>query len=154
MPPGFSDHRCRLAATMTASLRSPHRTATRRNRQGRPYSYYVCSHDPTNPRLAAAHPTIPASPSARKPSATPSPRSSPSGSWDPTETAGHLRKQLARIDAAAQAYRARIRARYAGLYDERTRAETALQTAETAATQADDPTLLDELPLGVVPRTA
>jgi hypothetical protein len=70
------------------------------------------------------------------------------------ETAGHLRKQLARIDAAAQAYRARIRARYAELYDERTSAETALQTAETAATQADDPTLLDELPLGVVPRTA
>ncbi len=81
------------------------------------------------------------------------------------DQAGHLRKQLARIDAAeraliseletaadpadpaAQAYRARIRARYAELYDERTRTETALQAAETATVQADDPTLLDELPL-------
>lgn len=81
------------------------------------------------------------------------------------EAAGHLRKQLARIDTAeraliseleiaadpadpaAQAYRARIRARYAELYDERTRTETALAAAETATTQAEDPTLLDELPL-------
>jgi hypothetical protein len=74
------------------------------------------------------------------------------------EQAGHLRKQLARIDAAeraliseletqadpaAQAYRARIRVRYAELYDERTRTETAL----AAATRADDPALLDELPM-------
>ena len=29
---------------------------TKRNRQGRPYTYYVCSHDPTNPRLAALYP--------------------------------------------------------------------------------------------------
>lgn len=29
---------------------------TKRNRQGRPYSYYVCSHDPTDPRRAAAYP--------------------------------------------------------------------------------------------------
>jgi hypothetical protein len=80
------------------------------------------------------------------------------------DTAGHLRKQLAQIDTAeraliseletaadpadpaAQAYRARIRARYAELYDERTRTETALAAAETAATQAEDPMLLDELP--------
>ena len=50
-------------------------------------------------------------------------------------------------DPAAQAYRARIRARYAELYDERTRTETALAAAQAAATSADDPTLLDELPL-------
>lgn len=67
------------------------------------------------------------------------------------ETAAHLRKQLARIDTAeraliseletaadpadpaAQAYRTRIRARYAELYDERTRTKTALQAAQTAA---------------------
>ena len=29
---------------------------TKRSRQGRPYFYYVCSHDPTNPRLAALYP--------------------------------------------------------------------------------------------------
>jgi hypothetical protein len=81
------------------------------------------------------------------------------------DQAEHHRKQLARIDAAeraliseletqadpadpaAQAYRTRIRARYAELYDERTRTETALAAAQTAATHADDPALLDELPL-------
>jgi hypothetical protein len=50
-------------------------------------------------------------------------------------------------DPAAQAYRARIRGRYAELYDERTRTETALAAAQAAATCADDPALLDELPL-------
>jgi hypothetical protein len=50
-------------------------------------------------------------------------------------------------EPAAQAYRARIRARYAELYDERTRTETALAAAQTATTQANDPALLDELPL-------
>ncbi len=81
------------------------------------------------------------------------------------QTVTHLRKQLARIDTAeraligeletqadpadprAQACRARIRARYAELYDERTRTEADLKTAQTATIQADDHTLLDELPL-------
>ena len=80
------------------------------------------------------------------------------------ETAEHLRKQLARIDTAeraliseletaadpadpaAQAYRTRIRARYAELYDERTRTETALAAAQSASTRADDPALLDGAP--------
>jgi len=62
----------------------------------------------------------------------------PANAADQVETAARLRKQLARIDTAeralisgletqadpadpaAQAYRARIRARYAELYDERT----------------------------------
>ena len=48
-----------------------------------------------------------------------------------------------RTNPAAQAYRARIRTRYAELYDERTRTETALAAAETAAASADDPDLLD-----------
>jgi hypothetical protein len=76
----------------------------------------------------------------------------------------HLRKHLARSDAAeraliseletaadpadpaAQAYRARIRARYAELYDQRTRTEADLKAAEAAAAEADDPTLLDDHP--------
>ena len=159
---------------------------TKRNRQGRPYSYYVCSHDPTNPRLAAQYPDHPRvtvreetiskavaafiaerllGPDRKAMLAAALPADSAGQTARHAETAGHLRKQLARIDAAdraliteletaadpadpaAQAYRARIRARYAELYDERTRTETALQTAETAAIKADDPALLDELPL-------
>jgi len=159
---------------------------TKRNRQGRPYSYYVCSHDPTNPRLAALYPdhprvtvreeTISAAVAAfiaerllgpdRKTMLTAVlPADAAGQAQQQTAQAEHFRKQLARIDAAeraliseletaadpadpaAQAYRARIRARYAELYDERTRTETALAAAEAATAQADDPALLDELPL-------
>ena len=99
----------------------------------------------------------------------------------PATTAGHaeqqarkitrLQTQLARIDAAergliseleapadpgdpaAAAYRARIRARYAELYTERTRTETELAALQATTTPANDPTLLDELPFaaGVPP---
>ena len=75
-----------------------------------------------------------------------------------------LRKKLARIDvseraliaeletpidpahAAAQALRNRVRARFTELYAQRTSIETELTTLETAPTEQDDPTLLDELP--------
>jgi site-specific DNA recombinase len=78
--------------------------------------------------------------------------------------AKHLRADLARIDTAeraliseleqpadpgdpaAQAYRARIRERYAELYDQRTKTEAQLTALESATPQADDPALLDELP--------
>ncbi len=82
----------------------------------------------------------------------------------------HLNTQLRRIDAAergliseledrrpgdpaAAAYRARIRARYAELYTERTRTEADLVALQSAATPDNDPTLLDELPAlaGVLP---
>jgi site-specific DNA recombinase len=158
---------------------------TKRNRQGRPYSYYVCSHDHTNPRLAAQYPDHPRvtvreetiskavaafiaerllGPDRKTMLAAALPAGAAEQTARHAEAAGHLRKQLARIDTAeraliseletaadpadpaAQAYRARIRARYAELYDERTRTETALAAAETATTQANDPELLDELP--------
>ena len=144
---------------------------TKRNRQGRPYSYYVCSHDHTNPRLAAQYPDHPRvtvreetisqavatfiaerllGPDRAAMLAAALPADAAEQTARHAETAGHLRKQLARIDTAeraliteletaadpadpaAQAYRARIRARYAELYDERTRTETALDAAETA----------------------
>ncbi len=75
-----------------------------------------------------------------------------------------LRKKLAKIDvseralvteletpidpadAAAQALRNRVRARFTELYTERTGIETELATLETAPVEEDDPTLLDELP--------
>jgi site-specific DNA recombinase len=159
---------------------------TKKNRQGRPYSYYVCSHDPTNPRLAALYPdhgrvtlreeTISKAvaafvaerllgPDRKAMLAAVLPADAAEQAARHAETAGHLRKQLARIDTAeraliseletqadpadpaAQAYRTRIRARYAELYDERTRTETELKAAQTATATADDPTLLDEFPL-------
>ncbi|HEV3069441.1 MAG TPA: recombinase family protein [Streptosporangiaceae bacterium] len=73
----------------------------------------------------------------------------------------HLRAELARIDTAergliseldppgrpaAHAYRARIRARYAELYAERTRTETQLTPLQAAAPPDTDPALLDTLP--------
>ncbi len=73
----------------------------------------------------------------------------------------HLRAELARIDVAeraliseleipadpaAQAYRARIRERYAELYAQRTATDAKLTALEKAAPQACDPALLDELP--------
>jgi len=76
----------------------------------------------------------------------------------------HLRAELARIDTAeraliaeletpadpadpaGQAYRARIRERYAELYAQRTGTEAKLATLETATPQASDPALLDQLP--------
>jgi DNA invertase Pin-like site-specific DNA recombinase len=75
-----------------------------------------------------------------------------------------LTTQLARIDAAergliseleapadpgdpaAAAYRARIRARYAELYTERTRTETDLAALQATTTPGNDLTLLDDLP--------
>jgi site-specific DNA recombinase len=77
---------------------------------------------------------------------------------------GALRKKLAKIDvseralvteletpidpadAAAQALRNRVRARFTELYTERTGIETELATLETAPFEEDDPTLLDDLP--------
>jgi hypothetical protein len=159
---------------------------TRRDRRGRPYSYYICSHDPANPRLAAQFPdhgrislrediiskAVAAfiaerllGPDRKAMLAAALPADAADQAARQARAAGHLRQQLARIDTAeraliseletqadpadpaAQAYRARIRARYAELYDERTRTETALAAAEAAATRADDPALLDELPL-------
>ena len=92
----------------------------------------------------------------------------------PASTAAHdqrrqkradgLRKKLAKIDvseralvteletpvdpadAAAQALRNRVRARFTELYTDRTGIETELATLETAPAEQDDPTLLDELP--------
>jgi len=76
----------------------------------------------------------------------------------------HLTTELARIDAAERgliteleapadpadpatvAYRARIRARYAELYAERTRTETALAALHAATPAGTDPALLDQLP--------
>jgi DNA invertase Pin-like site-specific DNA recombinase len=99
----------------------------------------------------------------------------------PATTAGHaeaqarkaarLHTQLARIDTAergliseleapadpadpaAAAYRARIRARYAELYAERTRTETDLAALQATAAPDNDPTLLDDLPTvaGILP---
>jgi hypothetical protein len=80
------------------------------------------------------------------------------------QRAGGLRKKLTKIDvseralvseletpidpadAAAQALRNRVRARFTELYTERTGIETELATLETAPAEQDDPTLLDELP--------
>ena len=77
----------------------------------------------------------------------------------------HLHAELARIDTAergliteletpadprdpaAQAYRARIRARYAELYEERTRTEAQLKTLQAAAPPQNYPELLDRLPI-------
>jgi hypothetical protein len=47
---------------------------------------------------------------------------------------------------AASAYRNRIRARFTGLYADRTAIEAELATLEEPATEPNDPTLLDELP--------
>ncbi len=76
----------------------------------------------------------------------------------------HLRTELARIDTAergliseleqpadpadpaVQAYRARIRARFADLYAERTRTETQLADLQATAPPGNDPALLDQLP--------
>ncbi len=76
----------------------------------------------------------------------------------------HLNTQLARIDTAergliseleapadpadpaAAAYRSRIRARYAELYQERTTTEADLAALQATTPQGNDPTLLDELP--------
>jgi hypothetical protein len=49
-------------------------------------------------------------------------------------------------DPAAAAYRARIRARYAELYQERTTTEAERDTLQATATPDNDPALLDELP--------
>jgi site-specific DNA recombinase len=80
------------------------------------------------------------------------------------QRAAALRKKLAKIDvseralvteletpidpadAAAQALRNRVRARFTELYTERTGIESELATLETAPVDEDDPTLLDELP--------
>jgi site-specific DNA recombinase len=77
----------------------------------------------------------------------------------------HLTAELARIDTAeraliseleqpadpadpaTQAYRARIRARFADLYAERTRTEAALADLQAAAPPDNDPDLLDVLPI-------
>jgi len=77
----------------------------------------------------------------------------------------HLRAELARIEVAeaglitelqelgsdtspaAQAYRARIRARNADLYNERTSIEAKLTELEQAAPPDNDPGLLDQLPV-------
>ena len=76
----------------------------------------------------------------------------------------HLEAQLARIEAAergliseleapadpadpaAAAYRSRIRARYAELYQERTTTEAELAALRATVPEGNDPTLLDELP--------
>ena len=76
----------------------------------------------------------------------------------------HLTTQLNRIEVAERgliseleapadpgnpataAYRARIRARYAELHNERTTTETELSTLQATAIPDNDPTLLDELP--------
>jgi len=50
-------------------------------------------------------------------------------------------------DPATQAYRARIRARYAELYAERSRTETSLTALEAAIPHDTDPALLDTLPI-------
>jgi hypothetical protein len=47
---------------------------------------------------------------------------------------------------ATQAYRARIRARHSDYHDQRTTTQTQLDALTAAATPADDPALLDELP--------
>jgi hypothetical protein len=72
--------------------------------------------------------------------------------------AAKLRTELARIGTAERgpiseleqpgdpAYRARIRQRYAELYQDRTKAEAQLAALKTAAPQGTDPALLDELP--------
>ena len=49
-------------------------------------------------------------------------------------------------DPASAAYRARIRARYAELYQERTKTEAELAALQATTPQGNDPTLLDELP--------
>jgi hypothetical protein len=77
----------------------------------------------------------------------------------------HLTAELARIDTAergliseleqpadpadpaSQAYRARIRARFADLYAERTRIEATLADLQAAAPPDNDPALLDLLPI-------
>jgi hypothetical protein len=84
----------------------------------------------------------------------------------------HLNAQLARIevaergliseleapadpgDPAAAAYRARIRARYAELYADRTKTEAERDALQATAIPDNDPTLLDELPTaaGVLPQ--
>lgn len=78
--------------------------------------------------------------------------------------AARLRKEIAQIDTAetglfteleqlgsdtspaTQAYRARIRARHAELFEQRASKETELAAIETATPQGTDPALLDELP--------
>ncbi len=77
----------------------------------------------------------------------------------------HLHAELARIetaergliseleqpadpaDPAVQAYRARIRARFTDLYDQRTRTETQLADLQATAPQDNDLSLLDQLPI-------
>src|ERR1039457_6757578 len=64
-----------------------------------------------------------------------------------------LEAPAAPADPAAAAYRARIRARYAELYAERTRTETDLAALQATAAPDNDPTLLDDLPTvaGILP---
>jgi hypothetical protein len=79
--------------------------------------------------------------------------------------AARLRADLARTDTAerglikeleslgddtapaAQAYRQRIRERFAELHEQRTRTQAQLQAAETAPATGNDPSLLDQLPV-------
>jgi hypothetical protein len=100
-------------------------------------------------------------PSTWPPSFPPPPPSTPRHA----RREAHLLGELARIDAAehdliteletpadpgdpaAQAYRARIRARYAELYDQRTRTEAQLKGLQAAAPRDNDLSLLDLLPV-------
>ena len=113
-------------------------------------------------------------PRTRRPARRPAPRHRRRGRrrpQDAQETA--LKARIARIetaqnakileledlpanpaDPAGQAYRARIRARFAELHDERERLETQLKTLAKTTPAAADTSLLDQLPLAgdILPR--
>jgi hypothetical protein len=92
------------------------------------------------------------------------PASAAAGAQRRQQRAAALRKKLAQIDvseralvteletpidpadAAAQALRNRIRARFTELYTDRTSIEAELAGLDETPTSQDDPTLLDELP--------
>jgi hypothetical protein len=170
--------RCRICQRRMCGIYRPVRNGTT-------HIYYLCPHDPANPRHTAAHPDHPHV-SLREDTLM----TVLAGFFDqyvfghdraallaaqlPATAAGHadqqarqvarLDAQLARIEAAERgliteleapadpadpataAYRARIRARYAELYQERTKTEAERDALQAAAPQGNDPTLLDELP--------
>jgi hypothetical protein len=154
-------------------------------RNGTTHIYYLCPHDPANPRHTAAHPDHPHV-SIREDTlvqalagffdqyvfghdraallAAQLPATAAGHAAQQARQIAHLDAQLTRIEAAERgliteleapadpadpataAYRARIRARYAELYAERTKTEAERAALQATAPQGNDPTLLDELP--------
>ena len=125
------------------------RLPPRRRHHGRPGPVLRPVRLRTRPRRPARHP---APRHRRRPRRTASPAASPpdhrTGPHRHRRTRPHHRTRSTRRPGRPRhrAYRARIRARYAELYAERTRTETDLAALHAATPAGTDPALLDQLP--------